>query len=498
MNDLPPTLRFAPSPTGHLHIGGVRTALFNFFYSQNRSGRLILRIEDTDISRSSKEMADEIIDGLQWLGIYWNLGPFFQSLRFEYYKQAAYRLLEEGKAYRCFCTPIEIENRRKESENKSKDERIYKYDRQCLLLSPNETAEKIDRHIPFVIRFKIPEGFTVFKDRLHKEMKIDNSELEDFAILKSDNSPTYHLAVVVDDSDMEITDVIRGDDHLSNTFKQILLFNALNRKPPKFAHLPLILGPDKKKLSKRHGETSVLDFKNKGYLPEAIVYYLSQLSWLPSDSKQILSTQDLIARFDLSKVSKNSPVFDYDKLKFLNSRAIQQKDPIEISRLLEEDETFRKTYAHLPDTRKTALIELVKPRMKLLNDFYPKFDIFLSSNPHLNYSNDDFTKIKESFPIPVLLNNARLLMKRLMEIEPGDLSFSAAAVETTLRQCADENALNAADLIHPARFALTSEAVSPSIFDVFSFLGKEESIRRLDRFLLFLQKELDKVKKGEE
>ncbi len=481
-------VRFAPSPTGHLHIGSVRTALFNYLFVKNQGGQYILRIEDTDVTRSSRNMAEEIIKGLQWLGIKWDLGPFYQSHRFEKYREAASRLLEEGKAYRCFCTPEEIEARRKNPGGKNKAEQIFKYDRQCLHLTEGEIKEKLEQNIPFVIRFRIPGGITYFKDRIHKKMKTDNSELEDFVILKSDNSPTYHLSVVKDDSDMEITDVIRGDDHISNTFKQVLLFKALGLKPPKYAHLPLILGPDKKKLSKRHGETSVLEFKKNGYLPEAIITYLSQLSWIPADSKKIFTMEELVNQFSLGKLSKNSPVFDYDKLRFLNGRAIQQRNSKELYNLLAENGVFNSNsnsnskFFAFEKEKKIAFFELVKPRMKTLADFEEKFAIYLKGE--LNYDNGDFEKLKKIYSKKKIKKYLKLFLVQLGTVE----SFNSAAVEKCLRDCAQRNGLKAADLIHPARFALTSETVSPSIFDVLAFFGKEESIKRITLFINYLEK----------
>jgi glutamyl-tRNA synthetase len=478
-------VRFAPSPTGHLHIGGVRTALFNYFYAKNQGGRYILRIEDTDVSRSSKHMADEIIQGLEWLGIHWDSGPIYQSDHFEEYKKNALQLLEQKTAYRCFCTPEQIETRKKESEKNGKAGQLYKYDRQCLHLNETGIQEKLEQKIPFVIRFKIPEGVTYFKDRLHKEMKIDNSELEDFVILKSDDSPTYHLSVVVDDSDMEITDVIRGDDHISNTFKQVLLFKAMGRKPPKYAHLPLILGPDKKKLSKRHGETSVLEFKKHGYLPEAIVNYLSQLSWIPADSKQLFSIDQLARQFALGKVSRSSPVFDYDKLRFINSRAIQQKDGKELYRLLKETHLLDREFPGVDEPKKIALIELIKPRMKTLGEFQQKFHLYL--NGQLDYSGPDFEKLTANYDIDTIKRNLELLRTQLETLNAG--GFDGETVEKALRRCADANGIKAADLIHPARYALTSETVSPSIFDLFAFFGKDESVRRVTSLSDYLEED---------
>jgi glutamyl-tRNA synthetase len=482
-----PITRFAPSPTGHLHIGGVRTALFNFLFAKNQGGQLILRIEDTDLSRSSKEMAAEILEGLRWLGIQWDQGPVYQSDRFARYRETAFRLLEENKAYRCFCTPEELAARRKASEASDCAETLYKYDRHCLGLPPGQITENLERRVPFVIRFLIPEGATYFKDRLHKEMKVDNSELEDFVILKSDNSPTYQLSVVADDSDMGITDVVRGDDHISNTFKQVLLFRALELKPPKYAHLPLILGPDKKKLSKRHGETSVLEFQRNGYLPEAVLNYLCQLSWLPADSKKLFSLPELIRQFSLGKVSKSSPVFDYDKLRYLNSLAIQQREAGGLLSLLEENPGFRQQYTGIDPEKKVALIELVKPRMKTLVQLEEKFEIYIKGG--LNYGNDDLTKLNETYDRESIKKHLQLLLVPL-EILDSD-AFDSETLERLLRDCAESNGLQAADLIHPLRFALTSETVSPSIFEVLAFLGKKETLERINALLSYLDRKND-------
>ncbi|MDQ1351970.1 MAG: glutamyl-tRNA synthetase [Acidobacteriota bacterium] len=475
-------VRFAPSPTGHLHIGGVRTALFNYLFVKNQGGQFILRIEDTDLSRSSREMAEEILEGLRWLGMNWDEGPIYQSDHFEKYRETAYRLLEQGKAYRCFCTPAEIEARKNSLENDG--EKIYKYDRLCLNLTSEQIQQKLREKTPYVIRFFIPTGKTYFKDAIHKEMETDNSELEDFTLLKSDNSPTYHLSVVIDDCDMGITHVIRGDDHLSNTFKQILLFKALGLNPPKFAHLPLILGPDKKKLSKRHGETSILEFKKNGYLPETLVNFLSQLSWLPADSKKIFTMEELVKQFSLNKLSKSSPVFDYDKLRFLNGRIIQQKEAKDLYKLLAETQPFMDEYNEFPETKKINLIDLVKPRMKTLADFEAKFNIYLKGE--LNYQNNDLDKLNETHSNTDMKRYLKELLVKLGNL--NESRFGSAEIEAELRACAAENNIDAACLIHPARFALTAEAVSPSIFDVFAFFGKEESIRRINRFIDYLEK----------
>ncbi len=474
-------VRFAPSPTGHLHIGGVRTALFNFLFARNQGGEFILRIEDTDVERSSKEMAEEILQGLRWLGLDWDQEPYYQSLHFADYRKIALRLLEEKKAYRCFCTPEQIEVRKKQSSGD-----IIKYDRQCFHLTDQEITANLGKKIPFTIRFLIPPGQTRFKDRIHKEMKIDNTQLDDYVLLKSDSTPTYHLSVVADDSSMGITHVIRGDDHISNTFKQILLYQALGLKPPEYAHLPLILGEDKKKLSKRHGETSVLEFKKNGYLPEAIVTCLSQLSWLPADDRRIYTLDELVKNFSMAKLSKNNPVFDYNKLRSLNARAIQQRDPQELYQILCEDKEFEKTYAPFPLEKKAALIQLVKPRMKTTAEFKGKFEIYLIGGS--NYQQSELGKLNQNIGSQeALIGHLEVFIQGLMALD----GFKSEGIEDVLRNCAEKLGIQAAGLIHPSRLALTYETVGPSIFEVFAFFGKKESIERLKDFTAYLEKKKD-------
>ncbi len=462
-------VRFAPSPTGFLHIGGARTALLNYLFTKKNEGSLILRIEDTDIKRSSKEMVEEILGGLKWLGINWNEGPYYQSDNFEKYKEYA-DLLEKNKfAYQCFCSAEEIEERRNRKGNK-----LYKYDRKCLNLSQKEIATHVNNGKKPMLRFFIPEGRTTFKDKIHKELKVENEELEDFVLLKSDGSPTYHLSVVADDHDMDITHVIRGDDHLSNTFKQILLYRAMNFKIPKFFHLPLILGQDKKKLSKRHGETSILEFKSRGYLAEAFLTYLAQLSWNPGDYKKIFFMEELIEKIDFSKLSKNSPEFDYEKLRFLNSKAIQNKPVSDIYRLLIEDEKFDDNYREIDKIKKEKFINLIRPRTKTLLDIKEKFSIYFKKN--LTYKLEDIKKVVSSEKI---ISGMAMLVDSLSKLT----QFNAENVEVILRKIAEDYGIKAADLIHPSRLAITTETVSPGVFEVFEFFGKEDSIERLNNFI---------------
>ena len=419
-------------------------------------------------------MTEEILAGLKWLGIIWDEGPFFQSDNFEKYKKHAELLIQDKSAYHCYCLPGEIEKRKNKNGKRS-----YKYDRKCFELTEIEIKKFKNLGRKPVIRFYIPDGKTSFKDKIHKKLNISNEELEDFILLKSDGTPTYHISVVIDDNDMKITHVLRGDDHLSNTFKQILLYRALGFQPPEFYHLPLILGKDKKKLSKRHGEISVLEFKERGYLPEALLTYLAQLSWNPGDYKKIFLMDELVEKIDFTKLSKNNPEFDYNKLTFLNSKAIQKKPASEIFELLIEDKEFKKKFNDLNEVDYEKFINLIKPRMKTLLDIKDKFSIYFNKN--LTYLSDDIIKVLDS---EKKIQGMILLIEKLTELD----EFNTETTETILRRTAENFDLKAADLIHPSRLAITTENVSPGIFQIFDFFGKEESIKRLNHFIKEVKK----------
>jgi len=474
MSEQDTIVRFAPSPTGHLHVGGARTALFNYLFAKKEGGKFLLRIEDTDKKRSTSEMSMEIIEGLEWLSLIPDALPWYQSSYVGKHTEIAEKLLNEKKAYRCFCSKEEADSRRSEGGKIVS----FMYDRTCLNLSPEEIDDKLGKKLPYVIRFKVPHGETKFKDRIHKEVKINNSEIEDFILLRSDGSPTYQLSVVSDDISMNISDVIRGDDHLSNTFKQILLFLSIGKKPPRYSHLPLIMGPDKKKLSKRHGETSILEFRNKGYLPEALITYFSQLSWSPPDHKKVYDVETLIKDFKLTAISKNSPIFDHDKLNSINSKAIKGKDPLKILEILFKNIEFEKKYKDYEVNKLKDLIEMVKPRMKKIHDFVPQFDIFLSK--FLVYDENEFSKIKiEKKNIISHLEELKKLLNSVTE-------FNEMNVEAKLRELAEKTGVKSGDIIHPLRFALTNTLVSPSIFEIIDFLGKDQVSNRINGFIEFL------------
>ncbi len=470
-------VRFAPSPTGYLHIGGARTALFNWLFAKSKGGKFVLRIEDTDNIRSSKEMSEEILKAMKWLGLEWDEGPYFQSERLKIYREYAEKLLKEGKAYRCFCTPEEIEERRREAEEQGI--KSWKYDRKCLNLSKDQINKLLKEGKPFVIRFKVPEGKTEFEDKIHKKVIVDNSEIEDFVLIKGDGFPTYHLSVVVDDHLMGITTVIRGDDHLSNTPKQILLYKAFGWAIPEFAHLPLILGPDKQKLSKRHGVTSVLNYRKEGYLSLSLINFLARLSWNPGDDKPFFSTEELIKRFNLKKVTKNSPVFDIKKLEFINSKVISSMEAKELFKEMMEIVEGENGELFNQNIEKTLkAIDLLKTRMKNLKDFakilknYLREITFYDKEGEEKFFNEQGKKYLQLF-----LSDIKAL---------DENSFTEEKIERVLRERAEKEGIKAGEIIHPLRLALTGNRVSPGIFEVIVFFGRDETIRRIEKAVKYI------------
>src|SRR5437879_9554571 len=315
-------VRFAPSPTGYLHVGGARTALFNWLFARHVGGKMVLRIEDTDFERSTEEMVEGIVQGMTWLGLDWDEGPFFQSKRLPLYRATAEKLLQSGHAYYCFCTKEELEARRARAQAEG---RPPKYEGICRKMSKEEVKRRRDAGNPCALRFAVPEtGVTVIPDAVFGNVEFANTELEDFVLLRSDGIPTYHLSVVTDDIDMRMTHIIRGADHISNTPKQVLLYQALAANQPVFAHVPLILGPDKTRLSKRHGATSVGSYAAEGFLPEAFRNFLALLGWSPGDDAEYLRTPELISRFSLAGVSRTNAIFDRAKLEWFNTKYLQK------------------------------------------------------------------------------------------------------------------------------------------------------------------------------
>jgi len=468
-----PRLRFAPSPTGYLHVGGARTALFNWLYARHFGGTLVLRIEDTDFERSTSEMVDGILEGLRWLGITWDEGPFFQSRRMDLYRASADRLLASDHAYYCFCSKEELEARRAAA---SAEGRQPRYEGTCRRL-PREQAEKRRAEgAPAAVRFAVPPaGSTAFDDQVFGRVEFANTELEDFVLLRSDGVPTYHLSVVTDDIDMRMTHILRGADHISNTPKQVLLYQALGAALPAFAHVPLILGADKTRLSKRHGATSVMAYRDEGIVPEAFRNFLALLGWTPKDSaKEVLGDRELIEQFGLEGISKSNAVFDRPKLDWFNTEYIRAYPAQKLIPLIEEE--WNKAGV-VPIQREQGWLEktvdLLKPRARNLKDFAGAFRAFFS---------DEF-EIDPAAAAKFLGDTA--VRERLVELgsryaasaEP----FTEADTERVLRELAAENNVKAGGLINGARVALTGQGVAPSLFAVMVALGKERTVSRLQR-----------------
>jgi glutamyl-tRNA synthetase len=473
-------VRFAPSPTGYLHVGGARTALFNWLFARRHGGTFVLRIEDTDVERSSSDMVEGILDGLRWLGLEWDegpeiggpFGPYFQSERLDRYRATADRLITGGSAYYCYCTQEELKTKREAAGSAGG---AWQYDRTCCRLTPDDVAAREREKRPRAIRVRVPEGALRFDDLVHGPIEFDGANLEDFVILRSDGHPTYHLSVVADDVEMRITHVVRGDDHIPNTPKQLLLYRALGAPVPQFAHVPLIIGPDRKRLSKRHGATSVMEYARQGYLPEAMMNFLALLGWSPGSTDQELFTRDeLIAAFDLGGISGGNAVFNPEKLDWFNQQHMFRLPPGELARRVrpsfEAAGIWRDGY--LSDRRAwfIAVLELLRPRAKKL---------------------DEFPSLGRFFFVDAVEYDETAVAKHLRgdtmtgHLEALDVAFTALPVfdsqstEAALRTVAGARGVKAAVLIHATRVAITGQSVSPGLFEVAALLGREVTHARL-------------------
>lgn len=478
MSPQTPRVRFAPSPTGFLHVGGARTALFNWLFARNTHGVLILRIEDTDVARSSDEMVKAILDGLAWLGISHDEGPFFQSsYRAEHIARA--RIIESaGRAYWCFCAPEALEQRKRAAEARGM---AWKYDRACEGLSPSEADRRREQGESGCLRFRVPEGVTRYPDLVHGETSFNNAEIEDLVLLRTDGTPTYNLSCVSDDMDMRVTHVIRGDDHISNTPKQILLYEALGATQPLFGHLPLILGDDKKRLSKRHGAVSVMEYEKAGYLPEALFNFLALLGWSPGNDREILAKPEMTAAFSFSGVGGKSAVFDHDKLTWMNAEYLKKKTGEELFGLVRESFTHAGLWQAAFDGGRRAwfvgLLELLKDRSRLVTEFARDARPFLTEE--FDY---DPAAVAKHLNVALAADRLLVLSEELAKTDP----FDQATCETALRGLATRLGVKAGELIHPARVALTGRMVSPGIFAVMTTMGRDGVISRLKRAARFI------------
>jgi glutamyl-tRNA synthetase len=466
-------------------VGGARTALFNFLYARRHGGTFVLRIEDTDVERSSSDMVTGILDGLRWLGLTWDEGPgvggphapYCQSERLERYRQAAGRLLEAGLAYECFCTSERLREERGRAEQRGE---AWQYDRACLRLTEEERAATRAAGVAAAIRFKVREGRTGFDDAVKGQIEFETANIEDFVILRSDRHPTYHLSVVVDDIDMAITHVIRGDDHISNTPKHVLLFEALSAPVPRFAHVPLILGADRKRLSKRHGATSVIEYERQGYLPEAMVNFLALLGWSPGGDRELMTMAELVEQFGLEGISGGNAVFDTGKLDWMNAQYLARL-PIERLAQLVGERLKEAGLDGSPVVRDTAafhrLLELLRPRAKTLRDFVEQAGPLLQ--PAVEYERE---AVDRHLAPPDTREHVASLATALRGISP----FDEPHVEAAVRGTAAERGIKAGQLIHAVRVGLTGRTASPGLFEVMVLLGREETIRRLDRLVAHL------------
>lgn len=467
-------VRFAPSPTGFLHLGGARTALFNWLFARKHKGKFILRVEDTDQTRSTKEAVKAIFHGLEWLGLDWDegpavggdSGPYFQTERLEIYKKFSDQLLKAGKAYFCFCSKDELEQKRKQSALRHEAPR---YDGKCRKL-PAEEIEKLKKSgKPCAIRFLLPAGEkTIVEDIIRKEIEFENDLLDDFIIVKSDGFPTYNFACVIDDHLMEITHAIRGDDHLSNTPRQVLLYQAFGWQPPKFAHIPMILGSDKTRLSKRHGAMSVVAYRDLGYLPEAIFNYLARLGWGYKD-QEIFSRDELIEKFSLNGVTKNPATFDLEKLNWLNGHYIRSSL---LERIVDLCLPFiEKAYKFSDLKYITRVVKLFTDRLKLISEIIPLTVYFFKDD--FEFDENAVNKHLKKPETPEILKK---LKERLEKVDP----FVKGNIEKVFKGLASETNVKLGVVIHPCRVSLTGTAQSPPMYDVVEVIGKERVLKRLE------------------
>jgi len=478
-NDVRIRVRFAPSPTGYLHVGGARTALFNWLFARRHKGTFVLRIEDTDEVRSTPESVEAIVDSMRWMGLDWDEGPvdakgasrgdhgpYFQMQRLENYKKAVQRLLDDGKAYRCYCSKEELDALRQKAQA---EKRPLKYDGRCRDLTAEQRAALEAQGKKFSVRLRMPQsGPTVVSDIIRGEVSFDNALLQDLVIQKATGGPTYNFACVVDDHDMEIFHVIRGDEHLSNTPYQLRVYEALGWKPPTFAHLSMILGPDGQKLSKRHGATAVGEYKTTGYLPAALRNFLALLGWSTRDSQQLFAPEELVAKFDLAGCQKNPAVFDPVKLQWMNGEYIRKMSK---ESLLDACLPFLEAagLAQEPRERLLPAVGMAQEKFKLLPELSGHIDFFFRA---VEYRPEAVKKVLQQAGVKLMLG----------ELEPligGTEPFREKALEERIRAFCAEKGLKTGKVFHPIRVAVSGRTEGPTLFGMLELLGKDEVVQRL-------------------
>jgi glutamyl-tRNA synthetase len=477
----PVRVRFAPSPTGFLHVGGARTAIYNDLLRQSVGGAFVLRIEDTDRERSDAAMTRQIQSALAWIGTVWDEGPFLQSERLARHRERGEELLAAGAAYRCFCTAELLAEQRAEAQKRGV---AFQYPRTCLGLAAAEVASRVAAGERFAVRFRMPDDHIRFTDLVRGEMDFPPDALDDFILLRSDGSPTYHMSVVCDDIDMRITHVIRGEDHLSNTPKHIPLFQALGGQVPVFGHLPLILGTDKKRLSKRSGATSVEEFHAEGILPQALYNYLALLGWSPGGDREILSRAEMIALFSVDRLNASPAVFDREKLTWVNSQYLSS---LPLAELLPHLLPFLAEVGlaageapagdgrdEVDPLRLAAAIELHRGRVRTLRELAAVLVPYFRDR--LDYPAEAIAKFAADPDLPAHLEALRDRFASLP-------AFTKEALEAELRAVAGERGIKAGALIHPTRTALSGSQAGPPLFDLVEVMGREATLRHLDHLV---------------
>jgi glutamyl-tRNA synthetase len=483
-----PRVRFAPSPTGYLHVGGARTALFNWLFARHEGGAMLLRIEDTDAERNRPELVEGILAGLKWLGVEWDEGPYFQSQRLDMYRAEAQRLLASGAGFACYCkassyagadaAPEGAEDQEGEGDDEGPKAK-KNISCPCRDLSEADRAARERDGVPHAIRFRSPRtGTTGFQDAVFGPREVQNEEIEDFVLLRSNGLPTYQLSVVVDDIDMRITHVIRGADHLSNTPKQVLLYRALGAEPPIFGHVPLILGPDRTRLSKRHGATSVSSYADEGFLPEAFRNFLALLGWSPGDDSEFLRTSELKERFSLASVSRTNAIFDRPKLEWFNTQYLQ-KLPVEdvlpqVEAELRRANLWNGSQAAADPKWFAHAVELIRPRTRLLPDFTTWSRAFFTDD--FDYEAEARAKFWKDERLPAMLAKLADALATLPE-------WNHDACDAALRALAAAEGVKAGLLINATRVAIVGRAVAPPLFETMVVLGKDRVVDRLRRAL---------------
>ncbi|HXO42720.1 MAG TPA: glutamate--tRNA ligase [Thermoanaerobaculia bacterium] len=483
----PVRVRFAPSPTGFLHVGGARTAIYNDLLRQSVGGAFVLRIEDTDRERSDAAMTRQIQSALAWIGTAWDEGPFLQSERLTRHRERGEELLAAGAAYRCFCTAELLAEQRAEAEKRGT---AFRYPRTCLGLAAAEVAAHVVAGEPFAVRFRMPDDHILFTDLVRGAMDFPPDALDDFILLRSDGSPTYHMSVVCDDIDMRITHVIRGEDHLSNTPKHIPLFKALGGQVPVFGHLPLILGTDKKRLSKRSGATSVEEFRAEGILPQALYNYLALLGWSPGDDREILSRSEMIALFSVDRLNASAAVFDREKLTWVNSQYLSS---LSLAELLPHLQPFLAEVglggADIDPKRLAAAIELHRGRVRTLRELAAVLVPYFRDR--LDYPPEAIAKFAADPDLPAHL---AALRDRFASIP----AFTKEALEAELRAVAGERGIKAGALIHPTRTALSGSQAGPPLFDLVEVMGRDATLRHLGHLVERLREPVSVAPAGEQ